>query len=72
MLNSFAQHPFVNLFCGLILLLTSGYETWSTIEELTVGAHHGVFLFSIVQVLKTLPEMLQGTKEINIAKHSNG
>lgn len=67
MLNSFVQNPFVNLLSGFILLLTSGYEAWSTIDEFTVGAHHGVFLFSIIQILKVIPETLQGTKELNVA-----
>lgn len=67
MLNRFIKNPFTNLLSGIILLLSSGYEVWSTIEEFTVGAHHGVLLFSIVHILKSLPEVLQGTKEINVA-----
>ncbi len=70
MLNSFVQSPFVNLLCGLILLLTSGYEAWNTTEEFTIGAHHGVLFFSIVQILKALPEILQGSKEINVSVES--
>jgi len=67
MLNSFVRSPFINLLCGLILLLTSGHEVWNTIEEFTIGAHHGVLFFSIVQILKTLPEILQATKEIDVS-----
>jgi len=70
MLNRFVKNPFVNLLSGFILLFSSGYEVWSTIEEFTVGAHHGVLLFSIVHILKSLPEILQGTKEINVAVKS--
>ena len=42
MLNYFVQSPILNLLSGLVLLLTAGYETWLTIEEFSVGAHHGV------------------------------
>ena len=70
MFNRFIQNPFVNLLCGLILLFTSGYEVWSTIEGFTIGAHHGVFIFSIMQVLKVIPEFLQGSKEINVSVKS--
>ena len=66
MFNSFTQSPFINLLSGLILMLTSGYETWISIEEFSVGAHHGVLVFSLIQILKSLPEILQGSKELNI------
>ena len=67
MLNNFVKNSFVSLLSGLILLLTSGYEVWSTIGEFTVGAHHGIFIFSIVQILKVFPEIFQGTKELNVS-----
>jgi len=70
MLNRFIKNPFTNLLSGIILLVSSGYEVWSTIDEFTVGAHHGILLFSIVHILKSLPEVLQGTKEINVAVKS--
>lgn len=70
MLKNFTQNPLVNLMSGLILLLTSGYETWNTIEEFSVGTHHGVFLFSVLQILKTLPEVLQGSKELRVSVKS--
>ena len=67
MLNRFIQSQFVNLLSGLILLLTSGYETWISIEEFNIGAHHGVLVFSLVQIMKSLPEILQSVKELNVA-----
>lgn len=70
MLNRFVKNPFTNLLSGFILLLSSGYEVWNTVEEFTFGAHHGVLVFSIVHILKSLPEILQGTKEINVAVKS--
>ncbi len=70
MLNYFVQSPILNLLSGLVLLLTAGYETWLTIEEFSVGAHHGVLFFSIAQIIKSLPEVLQGTKELSVAEKS--
>ena len=67
MLKNFTQNPLINLMSGLILLLTSGYETWNTIEEFSVATHHGVFIFSVLQILKTLPEVLQGSKELRVS-----
>jgi hypothetical protein len=67
MLNNFIQNPFVNLLSCFVLLLTSGYEVWSTIEEFSVGAHHGLFFFSLVQILKVFPEIFQAAKEFNVS-----
>ena len=67
MFENFIKSPFINLFCGLILFLTSGYETWISIDEFIVGAHHGILIFSIIQILKAIPDILQSFKEINMA-----
>lgn len=67
MLKNLSTNPILNLLSGSILLATSGYEIWSTIEEFTVGAHHGVFIFSIIQLLKTLPEIFHGSRELEVS-----
>ncbi len=53
-----AQSPYLNLLSGLVLLATAGYETWANIEEVSIGAHHGILIFSIVHLLKTIPEFI--------------
>lgn len=68
MLEKITQSPHLNLLSGLILLITSGHETWHTIEHFSLGAHHGVLIFSIIQILKSLPEILDGAKELAEAK----
>ena len=65
MFNKFIQSPYINLLSGIILLLTSGYEVWNTIEVFAAGAHHGVFLFSLVQILKSFPEISEEIKGLN-------
>ncbi|MCW8865461.1 MAG: hypothetical protein OQK09_07750 [Colwellia sp.] len=70
MFKDFSQNPLLNLLSGSILLTTSGYEIWSTFEEFTVGAHHGIFVFSILQLLKTLPEIFHGSKELSVSVKS--
>jgi hypothetical protein len=35
MLETFTRSPYLSLFSGIILLITSGYETWRNIGRLT-------------------------------------
>ena len=62
------RSPYLNLLSGLILLITSGYETWDTIESFSLGAHHGVLVFSIIHILKSLLEMMDGAEKVVEAK----
>jgi len=63
-LAKLTENPFFNLLAGIILIITAGYECWDTIDELKLGAHHGVFVFGLFQVLKSFPELLHGAKEL--------
>ena len=65
MLREITRSPYLNLLSGLVLLGTSGYETWSTLEEFSIGSHHGILLFSIIHILRTIPEMTHGLKDLN-------
>ncbi|GAB3094688.1 hypothetical protein G8770_01465 [Aestuariicella hydrocarbonica] len=67
MLNSIINSPYLNLFSALVLLSTSLYETIAKLDELTLGVHHGVLVFSIIQLVKVVPEMLEGLKQLNEA-----
>lgn len=68
MLEKITQSPYLNLLSGLVLLVTSAYETWHTIDHFSIGAHHGVLVFSVIQILKTLPEFVDGTRALAEAK----
>ena len=62
-INSAVDNRWVKMFVALTLFLTAGAEVWNGINELEVGAHHGVLLFSIVDIIKTLPEFFEGAKD---------
>ena len=67
MLRQITESPYLNLFSGLILLFTSAYETIRTLEEPSLGLHHGILVFSIVQIIKVIPEIMHGLVQIQEA-----
>ncbi|WP_216595972.1 hypothetical protein [Catenovulum maritimum] len=42
------------MFVALALVITSGYEVYESFEEANIGAHHGVFVFALFQMLKCI------------------
>jgi hypothetical protein len=48
---------------SFILLLTAGYEIWERFGESGIGVHHGVAIFGLIQVVKSIPEIMHGLKE---------
>ena len=56
--------PFTQFITGLILLFsglaTAYYEFQSAENSLRVGVHHGVILWALVQVLGSLPDLIDG------------
>ncbi len=64
MLEKIAKSPYLNILAGIVLISTAGYETWESFDEFKLGTYHGVFVFGIIQLLKSLPEALHGVKEI--------
>jgi len=70
MIWKIVQSPFVNLLAGVILVITAGaevIENWGTFE---IGAHHGVAIFGLLQILKALPEVMEGLEEIEKARRN--
>ena len=68
MLNVFHKiicSSYVNMFVAIILMYTSGKEIYETLDNVIIGSHHGVFLFGIVHLLKSLKEFLEGAKELD-------
>ena len=63
-LKAFVKHPATQLITGLILLISGGYEVvldFMTAEHsLRLGVHHGVAVFGLIQVLGSLPELVEG------------
>ena len=64
MLEKITRSPYLNLLSGLVLLISSGYETLHTLDHLSLGAHHGVLIFSLIQILKALPEIMDGAEKL--------
>ena len=62
-LKPFLESPWVSLGVGLVLLLTSLSEAWETLGEdlrnLRLGTSHGLGLFGIFFVLKSIVEVLE-------------
>ena len=69
-LKHIVENPYLNLVAGLILLLSSGYEIWETIEDPTLGSHHGIIIYALFQIIKCIPEILEGVHHIDKAKKS--
>jgi hypothetical protein len=65
LLGSFAENVYVSLITGLILLISSAIEVINTLDAGVIGAHHGVLIFSIYHILKTLPELQHGAVEVS-------
>ena len=67
-LASTVENRWVKLLVALTLFFTAGFEVWDGLEELKLGAHHGVLLYSLFSILKELPhffdaaEILAGEK----------
>jgi hypothetical protein len=63
-LKAFARHPVTQLAAGIVLLVSGGYEVvqdFMTAERsLRPGVHHGVALYGLIQILGSLPEVIEG------------
>lgn len=68
MLEKIISHPYVNLFCGIILFVSSSYEVYDNYEEMSLGAHHGVLIFSIVYILQAIPDFIEALRRIDESK----
>ncbi len=70
-LSKIAASPIVALLSGLILIYTSGSEIFDSMDDAAkIGAHHGVFFLGILQLFKSLPEIVEGTRKLSEAKES--
>jgi hypothetical protein len=67
MLSRITQSPYLNLLSGMILLSASLYEIVVTTDEAAFGIRHGILIFSIIQIVKTIPEIMHGLTEIQEA-----
>ncbi|MET0070232.1 MAG: hypothetical protein ABW096_09320 [Candidatus Thiodiazotropha sp.] len=75
LLRKIVANPYLNLLVGLSLLYTSGSDAWyelQTIDRFHLGTHHGVILFALLHILKTVPDLFEGLEHINNAESRTG
>ena len=61
-LKSIIENRWLKIIVALALFFTAGAEVFDNLEELDVGAHHGVLLYSILNIFKTLPDFFEGSE----------
>jgi hypothetical protein len=63
-LKRFVEHPVVKLGVGLILIVSGLIEAYDTVlndfHRLRVRVGHGVIILGVVNVLASLPEVIEG------------
>jgi hypothetical protein len=64
------NNPYVNIGVGLVLLLTGLSEAWGTWSEdlrhMHLQGHHGLIIFGLFHLLKTLPDLFEGIERLNL------
>lgn len=66
-LHKLAHSPYLALISGLVLLTSGTAEILRTLEEATLGAHHGVAFAGLVQIIQVIPHLVHGAKELEEA-----
>ncbi len=69
-LHRLATNPRINLVVAVLLLVASGWEVFETFDEPSLGTHHGVLVFALMQVIKALPDIIDGAKTIDDEVHA--
>ena len=77
-LKTIIEHPGMKLATGLILFCSGLGTIYSDVTSaertLRFGVHHGVLVFGLVQMLGSLPDLLDGlgkTIEVMERRHKN-
>jgi len=69
-LKAFVENPYLNVIVGIIFLLSGISEVINELDDLesiTFGSHHGVIIYSIFHILKTLPDIFEGLEYVEKA-----
>ena len=70
MLKKITQSPYLNLLSGSVLVIAAGNEIWDSFGEVGLAAHHGVALYGLIQILKSLPDIMEGINFVEEAEDS--
>ena len=67
-MHRFSSNPWTQVFVAVILLATAFGDFDGTLIEVFTsgdwGAHHGVFVLGFAQLLKSLPELVDGIERL--------
>ena len=61
-LKSLVEIRWLKMIVAFALFFSAGAEVLASLEEIDVGAHHGVLLYSILNIFKTLPDFFEGSE----------
>ena len=61
-LKSIIENRWLKIIVALALFFSAGAEVFDNLEELDIGAHHGVLIYSILNIFKTLPDFFEGSE----------
>ena len=70
-LRQFVSNPYLNMLVGVLLLYSGLSESWyqfQAMENYHIGVHHGVILFSLMHIAKTLPDIFDGLEHFTEAE----
>ncbi len=70
-LSRITSNPYVSLLTAAGLFTSAGWEILTAVEEASIGVHHGIILFAIVNILKTIPEFIEGTEALERAENES-
>lgn len=63
MVRALVKNRVLKILICLAMIFTSGYELVIDFEEL--GAHHGIFMFALVELLKTISELYEAAEIVS-------
>ena len=62
------ENPFLNLVVGIILLISGLSEAWGAIWDdivnLNLKAHHGIIIFAILNIIRTIPDFFESLEHV--------
>jgi hypothetical protein len=68
-MRSFVENPYTNLIIGMILFGSGLSEAWNTLHNdivhMNIKVHHGVMIFGIFSMLKTLPDIFLSLEHVH-------
>ncbi len=62
-IRRFVNHPAMKLSMGFILFISGffeGYQSFLDFSNFKLGAHHGIMVFGLFNMLASMPDMLEG------------